>query len=77
MDPAGILMFEFIDDPQLLEVHVFTTTKYRGTLTESDGNSERKVPLFSNLNIKSVIDRDGATGRNNNHFERPTVLNAP
>ncbi len=29
------------------------------------------------LNIKSVIDRDGATCRNNNHFERPTILNAP
>ena len=29
------------------------------------------------LEIKSVIDRDGATCRNYNHFERPTILNAP
>ncbi len=27
--------------------------------------------------IKRVINRDGATGRNNNHFERSTILNAP
>ncbi len=30
-------MFEFIGDPQLLEVHVFTTNKYKGNITESDG----------------------------------------
>ncbi len=29
------------------------------------------------LTIKRVIDRNGATCRNNNHFERPTILNAP
>ena len=29
------------------------------------------------MKIKSVIDRDGATCQNNNHFERPTILNAP
>ncbi len=27
--------------------------------------------------IKSVIDRGGATCQNSNHFERPTILNAP
>ena len=32
---------------------------------------------FSQPLIKSVIDRDGATCRNNNHFERPTILYAP
>ena len=37
LNPAGILMFEFTDDPQLLEVHVFTTAEYSGTVTESDG----------------------------------------
>ncbi len=26
--------------------------------------------------IKSVIDHDGATCRNSNHFECPTILNA-
>ena len=30
-------MFEFIDDPQLLEVHVFSTQDYTGTVEESDG----------------------------------------
>ncbi len=27
--------------------------------------------------IKSVIDRNGAACWNNNHFERPTILNPP
>ncbi len=36
------------------------------------------VPSFQqHLNIKSMIDHDGATCRNNNHFEHPTILNAP
>ena len=33
----GILMFEFVGDPQLMEVHVFTTNDWEGTITESDG----------------------------------------
>jgi len=33
----GILMFEFVGDPQLMEVHVFTTNEWKGTITESDG----------------------------------------
>ena len=37
------------------------------------GSGEASVTI----NIKSVIDRDGATCRNNNHFDRPTILNAP
>ncbi len=32
---------------------------------------------YSLTHIKSVIDCDGATCRNNNHFEHPTMLNAP
>ena len=34
-------------------------------------------PWHSVIAIKSMIDCDGATCRNNNHFECPTVLNAP
>lgn len=34
---VGRLMFEFVGDPQLLEVHVFTGTEYMGTPTESQG----------------------------------------
>ncbi|KAI0213579.1 7,8-dihydro-8-oxoguanine triphosphatase [Lamellibrachia satsuma] len=32
----GILMFEFVGDPQLMEVHVFTTSQWKGTVKESD-----------------------------------------
>ena len=35
----GILMFEFVGDPQLMEVHVFTTSQWKGTVKESDGGS--------------------------------------
>ena len=34
---VGLLMFEFIGDPQLLEVHVFETSEYKGTPYETDG----------------------------------------
>ncbi|CAH1793631.1 unnamed protein product [Owenia fusiformis] len=36
LDEVGRLMFEFEGDPQLLEVHVFSTRNYKGTPTESD-----------------------------------------
>ena len=46
----GILMFEFVGDPQLMEVHVFTTSHWKGTVTESDGrNIEVLCCLDSNL----------------------------
>ena len=35
----GRLMFEFVGDPQLLEVHVFTGTDYSGTPTETHGTA--------------------------------------
>ena len=36
---VGVLMFEFQNDPQLLEVHVFVSWNYTGDVTESDGKS--------------------------------------
>lgn len=35
---AGILKFEFVGEPEIMEVHVFTTNKFEGTPTESEGN---------------------------------------
>ncbi len=32
---------------------------------------------YTSIKIKSLIDRDGATCRNNNQFECPTILNDP
>ena len=37
LDEIGLLKFEFQGDPVLLEVHVFSTTKYSGQPIESDG----------------------------------------
>ena len=37
MKEVGLLLFEFLGNPQLLEVHVFTTDKFSGTPTECDG----------------------------------------
>ena len=39
LQEAGILKFEFVGEPQIMEVHVFTTTIFKGTPAESDGNS--------------------------------------
>lgn len=38
LDEVGRLMFEFVGEPQLLEVHVFTGSKYNGVPKETQGN---------------------------------------
>ena len=37
LDEAGVLLFEFVGNPQLWEVHVFRTTHYTGNIIETDG----------------------------------------
>jgi len=37
----GLLIFEFIGEPQLLEVHVYSTEEFDGTVVESEGMSGR------------------------------------
>ena len=37
LEKIGLLKFEFVGDPQLLEVHVFTTDEFTGTVEESQG----------------------------------------
>ena len=45
LEEAGILKFEFLGEPEIMEVHVFTTNKHEGTPTESEG----KLELFLNV----------------------------
>ncbi len=33
----GVITFQFIDTPPLLDVHVFTTSNYTGTPVETEG----------------------------------------
>ena len=40
LDKVGVITFEFLNDPQLLDVHVFRTYDYSGKPTESDGEQE-------------------------------------
>ena len=39
LQEAGILKFEFIGEPEIMEVYVFTTNKFEGMPTESEGKS--------------------------------------
>jgi len=34
---VGLLLFEFIGEPQLMEVHVYSTEEFDGAVVESDG----------------------------------------
>ena len=43
LQEAGILKFEFVGEPEILEVHVFTTNKYEGTPTESEGKKVKQI----------------------------------
>ena len=62
-----------IDNPPL-----FPSIMIAAPLTPKIINNEQFLNYhFTVTKIKLVIDRDGATCRNNNHFERPTILNAP
>ena len=40
LDKVGLITFEFLNDPQLLDVHVFRTNDYSGTPMESEGKHE-------------------------------------
>jgi 8-oxo-dGTP diphosphatase/2-hydroxy-dATP diphosphatase len=37
LDHVGILKFEFVGEPRIMEVHVFKTSSYEGSVQESEG----------------------------------------
>ncbi|KAJ8318767.1 hypothetical protein KUTeg_003858 [Tegillarca granosa] len=39
LEEIGLLKFEFVGDPQILEVHVFTSNTFEGEIKESDGST--------------------------------------
>ena len=45
---AGILKFEFLGEPEIMEVHVFTTDQFKGTPTESEG---KNIGILTHLNF--------------------------
>ncbi|KAL5473993.1 hypothetical protein EMCRGX_G028563 [Ephydatia muelleri] len=36
LDKVGVMLFEFLNDPQILEVHVYRTEQFEGVLQESE-----------------------------------------
>ena len=34
---VGVILFEFVDEPPIMEVHVFKTSEFLGEPTESEG----------------------------------------
>lgn len=49
LDEVGVLLFEFVDNPQIWEVHIFRTTHFSGEITETDGTTflEKNCLFFS------------------------------
>lgn len=43
LQEAGILKFEFVGEPEIMEVHVFTTNEYEGTPAESEGKQIKNL----------------------------------
>jgi len=43
LQEAGILKFEFVGEPEIMEVHVFTTIEYEGTPAESEGKQIKNL----------------------------------
>ena len=59
LDEVGVIVFEFVDQPQLLEVHAFRTENYEGSPEESEGrlieDQRARTGLVSCLNNKMGI----------------------
>ena len=45
---VGLLIFEFIGEAQLLEVHVFSTEEFAGTVIETEGN---QLPCYTDYRV--------------------------
>ena len=50
LDKVGIILFEFVGELQLLEVHVFRTKNYFGSIMETEGES-----IISTTNLSNKI----------------------
>nr|CAD7569503.1 unnamed protein product [Timema californicum] len=61
MDRVGLLEFQFEGDPVLLEVHVFTTTNFKGEPVETDVelNNLTKRAVFRHLVIGTLLSKEG------------------
>lgn len=67
LDKVGVLLFEFVNEPQLMEVHVFRTRHYQGEPQETEGrrmfavtkNPYSTVPSYapSEVSIASFASR--------------------
>ena len=47
LDKVGVILFEFVREPQLMEVHVFRTNQYEGEPRETEGIHNNIIWLFS------------------------------
>jgi len=54
LQEAGILKFEFVGEPEIMEVHVFTTNTYEGTPTESEGKKNNRT-TYAAITIHVII----------------------
>jgi len=55
LERIGLLMFEFKDQEQLLEVHVYQTDAFSGTIVETDGVPFHVLLLVCDGVIKLLI----------------------
>jgi 8-oxo-dGTP diphosphatase/2-hydroxy-dATP diphosphatase len=43
LEKIAVIDFEFTGDPVIMEVHVFTSTKYEGHPHETEGNKQHRA----------------------------------
>lgn len=53
LDKVGILKFEFLGNPELLEVHVFSSSSYDGIPKESEGTFRKNWTMFDKTRLLS------------------------
>lgn len=55
LDEAGVIIFEFIGQPQLMECHVFRTTCYSGQPAETDGEYCMHACIYTHSHCITVF----------------------
>ena len=51
-----MILFEFVGDPQILEVHVFRTTHYSGIMIETDGERISLIHVQWNYSVQDTSE---------------------
>lgn len=57
LSKLAVITFEFVGDPILMEVHVFTTKNFSGNLIESDGDYAKNLIFVKPMQLRFILPK--------------------